>query len=62
MIERVGGTALRVYAAHRRRALEGVARDAARVQEAALLDLVNAAVGDWLVETRARRALLGERS
>jgi hypothetical protein len=22
----------------------------------------NAAVGDWLVETRARRALLGERS
>jgi len=43
MIERVGGTALRVYAAHRRRALEGVARDAARVQEGALLDLVNAA-------------------
>ena len=45
MIERVGGAALRVYAAHRRRTLEGVARDAARVQEAALLDLVNAARG-----------------
>jgi GH3 auxin-responsive promoter len=43
VIERVGGAALRVYAAHRRRALEGVARDAGRVQEAALLDLVNAA-------------------
>jgi hypothetical protein len=43
MIERVGGTALRIYAAHRRRALEGVARDAARVQEAALLHLVRAA-------------------
>ena len=43
MIERIGGAALRVYAAHRRRTLEGVARDAGRVQEAALLDLVNAA-------------------
>ncbi len=45
MIERVGGTALRVYAAHRRRALEGVARDAVRVQEATLLHLVRAARG-----------------
>ena len=40
MIERVEGAALRVYAAHRRRSLEGVARDAARVQETALLHLV----------------------
>jgi GH3 auxin-responsive promoter len=45
VIERVGGTALRVYAAHRRRALEGVARDAVRVQEATLLHLVRAARG-----------------
>jgi hypothetical protein len=45
MIERVGGAALRVYAAHRRRTLEGVAHDAARVQEAALLHLVRAACG-----------------
>src|SRR5262249_47292295 len=45
VIERLGGAALRVYAAHRRRTLEGVARDGARVQEAALLDLVNAARG-----------------
>jgi len=45
VIERVGGAALRVYQAHRRRALEGVARDADRVQEATLLDLVNSARG-----------------
>ncbi len=45
MIERVGGAALRVYQAHRRRALEAVTRDAGRVQEAALLDLVNSARG-----------------
>ena len=45
VIERVGGAALRVYAAHRRRTLEGVARDAARVQEAALLHLVRSACG-----------------
>ena len=43
MIERVGGAAIRAYAAHRRRALEGVARDAVRVQEAALLHLVRSA-------------------
>jgi GH3 auxin-responsive promoter len=43
MIDRVGGAALGVYARHRRRALEGVARDAVRVQEAALLDLVRTA-------------------
>jgi len=34
-----------VYASHRRRTLEGVARDAGRIQEAALLDLVNTARG-----------------
>jgi len=45
VIERVGGAALRVYTAHRRRALEGVARDAVRVQEATLLHLVRAARG-----------------
>jgi len=45
VIERVEGAALRVYAAHRRRSLEGVARDAARVQETALLHLVRAARG-----------------
>ena len=43
MIERVGGAAIRAYAAHRRRALEGVARDAGRVQEATLLHLVRSA-------------------
>ena len=43
MIERVGGAAIRAYAAHRRRALEGVARDAVRVQEATLLHLVRSA-------------------
>ena len=43
MIERIGGAAIRAYAAHRRRALEGVARDAVRVQEAALLHLVRSA-------------------
>jgi len=45
MIERVGSAALRVYAAHRRRALEGIARAAVRVQETALLDLVRTARG-----------------
>ena len=45
MIERVGGAALRVYAAHRRRVREGVARDAVRVQETTLLDLVRTARG-----------------
>jgi len=43
VIERVGGAAIRAYAAHRRRALEGVARDAVRVQEATLLHLVRSA-------------------
>ena len=43
MIERVGGAAIRAYAAHRRRALEGVARDAVRVQEVTLLHLVRSA-------------------
>ena len=43
MIERVGGAAIRAYAAHRRRALEGVARDAVRVQETTLLHLVRSA-------------------
>jgi GH3 auxin-responsive promoter len=43
VIERVGGAAIRAYATHRRRALEGVARDAVRVQEATLLHLVRSA-------------------
>ena len=43
MIERVGGAAIRAYSAHRRRALEGVVRDAVRVQEATLLHLVRSA-------------------
>jgi hypothetical protein len=43
VIERVGGPALRIYAAHRRRTLEGIARDAVRVQETTLLHLVRAA-------------------
>jgi len=45
VIERAGGAALRVYAAHRRRVREGVARDAVRVQETTLLDLVRTARG-----------------
>src|SRR4029434_1815578 len=42
---RVGAAALRGSQAHRRRAREGVARDAGRVQESTLLDLVNSARG-----------------
>jgi GH3 auxin-responsive promoter len=45
MIDRVGGAALGVYARHRRRALEGITRDAVRIQETALLDLVRTARG-----------------